>query len=376
MNLESELKSIQDLLSASSKVIPVGANSKPSLGCLPADATPVATHQLTGILAYDPSEFLITAAAGTPLATLQAALDEKQQYLPFDPLLADRCATLGGCIASGISGPRRLLYGSIRDFVMEVAFLDGSGELVRGGGKVVKNAAGFDFPKMLVGSYGRMGIMTELTLKVLPKPESRFVVRTQADDVGSSIVQSKTLLGQPLPINALDILPDGGLQVEFASLEDSRDLIIQRCAQLLECDISSVDGDANFGADLDHDRFHMRVGCRPDHVEELVSAAANTMGLQIQAISAGGQELWFAADEITQFDCLQSQLCKHHYCGLVMGGSLHELTFVGDTSWMQLSARLQQALDPQGKFVSFGDESTSQARASTTPNALAQNEYR
>ena len=97
-------------------------------------------------------------------------LAEHGQYLPFDPPLAAAGATLGGTVAAGLSGPGRYRYGGVRDFVLGVRFVDGMGNLVRGGGKVVKNAAGFDFPKLMVGSLGRLGVLAELSFKVFPQP--------------------------------------------------------------------------------------------------------------------------------------------------------------------------------------------------------------
>ena len=165
------------------------------------------TRQLEGIVSYDPSEFLITARAGTTIATMADALAENGQYLPFDPVLTNAGATLGGTIASGISGPDRMLYGSLRDFVMEVELIDGLGRLVRGGGKVVKNSAGFDLPKLMVGSYGRLGVLTEATLKVFPKPPAFVTQRFEFASMASTLAAMQKLQTNPLPISAIELEP-------------------------------------------------------------------------------------------------------------------------------------------------------------------------
>ena len=115
------------------------------------------------------SEFTFTALAGTPVREIAAALAERGQYLPFDPMLREAGATLGGTVAAGLSGPGRFRYGGLRDFILGVRFVDGEGRLLRLGGKVVKNAAGFDLPKFFVGSLGRFGVLAEMTFKVFPK---------------------------------------------------------------------------------------------------------------------------------------------------------------------------------------------------------------
>ena len=152
---------------------------------------------LSGIIDYDPGEFTFTALAGTPLREIRAALAERGQYLPFDPPLADSGATIGGTVAAGLSGPGRFRYGGVRDFILGVQFADGTGQLLRGGAKVVKNAAGFDIPKFLVGSCGRFGVITEVTFKVFPTPQSWLTLRipcanaTEAADLIAQAASSR-----------------------------------------------------------------------------------------------------------------------------------------------------------------------------------------
>src|SRR6478735_10711681 len=167
---------IADAVRAHSRVLAVGAQTKPRLSAVAGDVTILSTRRATGITEYDPAEFTFTALAGTPMREIVAALGAQGQYLPFDPVLIEAGATLGGTIAAGLNGPGRLRYGAIRDFILAVQFVDGSGQLLRGGAKVVKNAAGFDFPKFLVGSLGRFGVIVEATFKVFPRPVSWLTI--------------------------------------------------------------------------------------------------------------------------------------------------------------------------------------------------------
>jgi glycolate oxidase FAD binding subunit len=170
---------------AAPRVMVVGAGTKPRLSAVGADYQRISTARLQGIIEYEPSEFTFTALAGTPLKQIVAALAECGQYLPFDPLLADAGATLAGTVAAGLSGPGRWRFGGLRDFILGVQFVDGAGRLLRMGGKVVKNAAGFDLPKFFVGSAGRYGVLTELTFKVFPRPAALRTLRLDAKDIAA-----------------------------------------------------------------------------------------------------------------------------------------------------------------------------------------------
>lgn len=163
---------------------------------------------LKGIQEYEPSEFTITALSGTPVRELLIALHEHRQYFPFDPLLFHSESTLGGVIAAGINGPGRLRYGGIRDFVLGVQCVDGMGNVIRGGGKVVKNAAGFDLPKLVVGSCGMYGILTEITMKVFPEPRATQTLLFGMPSVKAAVAAIERLASQPIAVDAVDLIPD------------------------------------------------------------------------------------------------------------------------------------------------------------------------
>jgi glycolate oxidase FAD binding subunit len=142
------------------------------------------TRSHRGIVAYDPTELVITARAGTPLVELNAVLDDADQMLPCEPPLFDSKGTLGGAVATGLSGPRRPWAGSMRDFVLGCRVITGDGDQLRFGGQVMKNVAGYDMSRLLAGSFGSLGVLTEVSLKVLPKPRERrsFALKLGADE--------------------------------------------------------------------------------------------------------------------------------------------------------------------------------------------------
>src|SRR5258706_7909171 len=161
----------------------------------------LATGVLTGIVAYEPTELVTTVRAGTPLAVVESTLAQQGQCLPFEPPWFGPGATIGGAVASGLSGPRRMQVGALRDFVLGVRIIDGNGDLLTFGGQVMKNVAGFDVSRLIAGSLGTLGLITEVSLKVLPKPAAEATLRL---DIGQP--EALALLnqwgGQPLPVAA------------------------------------------------------------------------------------------------------------------------------------------------------------------------------
>ena len=202
MLFPTSLTMLRDAVLSAPCVIAVGAETKPRLSAV--NAVKISTQQLSGITEYEPSEFTFTALAGTPVKEIIEALAEKGQYLPFDPMLVEAGSTIGGVMASGLSGPGRFRYGGVRDFILGVRFVDGLGRLLRLGGKVVKNAAGFDVPKFLVGSLGRFGVIGEVTFKVFPRRESTLTLQMPFDAERMAHIANSRF-----EADALDIMPGG-----------------------------------------------------------------------------------------------------------------------------------------------------------------------
>ena len=154
-----------------------------------------------GIVDYEPTELVITARAGTPLLDIEAALRERRQMLAFEPPHFGPAATLGGCIAAGLSGPRRPYVGAVRDFVLGVRMLDGKGDDLRFGGRVMKNVAGFDVSRLMAGSLGTLGVILEVSLKVLPLPVAETTLRFEKT-AAEALAAINTWAAQPLPLSA------------------------------------------------------------------------------------------------------------------------------------------------------------------------------
>jgi glycolate oxidase FAD binding subunit len=159
------------------------------------------TRTCAGIVAYEPSELVVTALGGTPLAELESALGSNGQMLAFEPPHFGRGATLGGCIAAGLSGPRRASAGALRDFVLGARVVDGQGRFLSFGGRVMKNVAGYDVARLLAGSLGTLGVIVEVSLKVLPKPVEECTVRLEMPEA-RAIEAMNRWAGQPLAISA------------------------------------------------------------------------------------------------------------------------------------------------------------------------------
>lgn len=162
---------------------------------------PLCLAEHKGIVNYEPTELVITARSGTPVSEVETVLDEQGQMLAFEPPHFGAGATLGGTLACGLSGPRRPYAGSARDFVLGTRILNGRGELLKFGGEVMKNVAGYDVSRLMVGALGTLGIMLEISLKVLPRPvaEVTLVHETTVDD---AIVRFSDLRNRSLPISA------------------------------------------------------------------------------------------------------------------------------------------------------------------------------
>lgn len=207
---ETLIRQWQELLCSSAQVVVAGGQTKQPRCTIDRTSAVIQSGLLAGIVAYDPQEFIFTARAGTKVADIRALLEAHQQYLPFDPLLVDRGATLGGTVACNASGPGRFRYGGIRDFILGVRFLDGCGRDLNTGGKVVKNAAGFDYPKLMVGSRGSLGILLEITFKVFPKPEKFASMTCSFASLDAAIQGLQRLAASPLDLEAIDLVPDNG----------------------------------------------------------------------------------------------------------------------------------------------------------------------
>lgn len=191
---------------------------------------------LSGLEEYSPEECVFTAHAGTPVRDLLETLGRHGQYLPFDPPFADEGATIGGTVAAGVNGPKRYRYGGVRDFLIGIRIVDGEGRLIRSGGKVVKNAAGFLLHHGMVGSCGRFGVITEVTFKVFPAPEARRTLTLACDGVEAAFATARQVESQRIDCESIDFDESGRLSVTLAGRASAIDARFERLRAALGVD--------------------------------------------------------------------------------------------------------------------------------------------
>jgi glycolate oxidase FAD binding subunit len=205
--LQQLVQRVTDARAARTQLYIRGGNTKAFYGNAP-QGEPLDVHALRGISSYEPTELVVTARAGTPLHELEAALDEKGQCLAFEPPRFEdgahpgvRGGSVGGMVAAGLSGPSRAAAGAVRDHVLGATLLNGKAELLSFGGQVMKNVAGYDVSRLLVGSLGVLGVICEVSLKVLPRPPATTTLRFEMDQAGA-VRRLNDWAGLPLPLHA------------------------------------------------------------------------------------------------------------------------------------------------------------------------------
>jgi len=191
---------IADAYEKSSALRIVGGNSKTFFGHT-VSAEPLAVSGHRGVLSYEPTELVITARAGTPLKEIEKLLDDNGQMLPFEPPAFGDTATLGGTIACNFSGPRRAYTGAARDFLLGCKLINGKGEILSFGGEVMKNVAGYDVSRLMAGAMGTLGVLLEVSLKVLPKTEMDSTQLFHCNHA-EAIEQIHAWSQTPLPLSA------------------------------------------------------------------------------------------------------------------------------------------------------------------------------
>ena len=345
---------LADAVRAYPRVLAVGARTKPRLSHVAEDVTLLSTARLSGMIEYEPSEFTFTALAGTPMRDIAAALEERGQYLPFDPLLVDAGATLGGTIAAGLSGPGRFRFGGVRDFILGIRFIDGGGRLLRMGGKVVKNAAGFDLPKFFVGSMGRFGVLAEATFKVFPRPPSSLTLRLTLDGVADAARVLTEAANTRWEADALDLLPDGrSVLLRLTAAESALKPLAREVLARWRGESLSPDDAAEAWTSVRE--FHwahpewalIKIATTAAQLPNLHPAAHRPDGIRIHA-SAGGNVAYVSSPDPPALDRVLRDLRLQ---GVTLRGvgplwcGIHPQT--------QIAGAAKDALDPQGRFPSL-----------------------
>lgn len=330
------------------------------------------TRPYSGILEYQPEELVITACAGTPLKEIEAALAEKNQVLAFEPPHFGDNATFGGAIAAGLAGPGRISVGNLRDFVLGARILDGKGQDLSFGGKVMKNVAGYDVSRLLPGSMGTLSLLLEASVKVLPKPAATATLRCQ-------LSQEKTLrllnewAGQPLPLSASCWIGsptggDGELTIRLAGAAAA----VQAAIPLMNAAIDTVEVDPAvaqiFWTDLREQRLAvftslnstdtlyrlaLPAACGPLAIENAVGDIALEWHGQQRWVKAPGDDATFAS--IKALANANGGHATRFKQGSSIDPSKQRFTLLSEqahsTALEAVQARLRAAFDPAGVFA-------------------------
>lgn len=333
-----------------------GGGTKACFGA-PREAEVVSLAGLSGVVDYDPAELVLTVRAGTLLAEVQALVASEGQMLAFEPW-GDAGATIGGTVAAGVAGSRRVTAGSARDHLLGLTAVSGRGEVFVAGAKVVKNVTGYDLPKLMAGSWGRLGAMTELTVKVLPAPREIVTLAARGLNPAAAHAAMACALGSNAEVSAAAALADGTVLLRVAGFAPSvaarcaalPGLLSQHCALERLEDAAPLWQQAMTGAAL-KGTVRWDVHLPPRAAPALIAALPEGAGW---AMDWGGGRVWIATDA-------EDEAVRDLAAGL--GG---EARLVAAPEAMRarvpafhprakgvlaLEVRVRQAFDPKGVFA-------------------------
>ncbi|WP_198369091.1 glycolate oxidase subunit GlcE [Roseomonas rosulenta] len=335
-------------------------------------ARTLSVRNLSGITLYRPAELVLSARAGTPMPDIASALAEKGQQVIAEPpdlravFGSGEPATLGGIVAANLSGPRRIAWGAMRDHVLGVRFVNGTGEVLRSGGRVLKNVTGLDLCKLLAGSYGTLGVMTEITIKVLPAPEATATLLLEVPDLAAGVGALSAGLGSPYGVSGAALLP-GTPNLAALRLEDFAPSVAYRMGRLREAlgrfgDARVIEAEESraFWRDV---RDAAPLGAQPEDAVWRVSvrpsagpaAAAAAQALGGRALlDWGGGLVWVAAPaSVASHDALVAAAAvSGGTCTLFRGPDSLRLAVAvlpaEPAPLAAIGARVKAALDPAG----------------------------
>ena len=301
------------------------------------------TRAYAGVVSYEPTELVITARCGTPLAEIEALLARHGQMLAFEPPRFGPESTIGGVVASALSGPRRASAGAVRDFMLGAVLMDGHGEALRFGGQVMKNVAGYDVSRLLAGSLGTLGLILEVSLKVLPVPPGVASLRFEMSEI-DALRRLNEWGGQPLPISA-SCWHQGVLSLRLSG-----------AAAAVTAAQRKLGGEALDGADAFwdalRDQTHPYFSGGSLWRLSVPSAASAIILRGEQLIEWGGAQRWLKVDDAAQADSIRRTVAAAGgHATLFRGGDhsagvFHPLA----PAVMKIHQRLKDAFDPAGIF--------------------------
>jgi len=299
-------------------------------------ATRISTLEHNGIVDYEPTELVITARAGTTLNEINQALAEHRQMLAFDPPQFDGKATLGGTIATGLSGPGRPWAGAARDFVLGTQIINGRGEQLKFGGQVMKNVAGYDASRLMTGAHGVLGLILDVSLKILPRPESEQTLGFEMD-ADEAIHKMNQWSAQPLPLSGA-CWHDRQLRIRLSGSAAG----VRDACQKLGGETKDSNDLWQDIRDFNHPFFKQQAP-----VWRLALAPATPMMLLSGEwlIDWGGAQRWLVTDE--PGDRIMQETIRHGgHCGQWFSSDKTNLRMPLDESVLTIHKRLKAAFDP------------------------------
>jgi glycolate oxidase FAD binding subunit len=350
------LDALQDAIRSSPTVTLAGAGTKVRSGH---EVTRIDLRALAGILDYSPDECVITVGAGTALRDIDAALRAHGQYLPFDPPLVAAGATIGGTVATGLSGPGRLRYGGVRDFLIGATVVDGDGRALKSGGKVVKNAAGFLLHHALVGSLGRLGALVQLTFKVFPAPEASATLQYRHRTFTDALTTLTRATASRLEIDALDVDGAGTLWLRLAGrrpalaarIDNARRVLGHNpSATVVEIDVLDGDVEAQFWSNAREftwcpaDAALVKIPSAPSILSEIAALRRDPTRIRF---SSGGAVAWIAWENAIHI--LSDALRRLERPAMVVRGPSAGQR-IGPMVTNEFESRVQRTLDPSQRF--------------------------
>jgi len=335
-------EAVLDAVHAGGALQLIGSGSKRFLGRSPA-GTELAVAGHRGVVSYEPTELVLSARCGTPLAQIEGLLASHGQMLAFEPPSLGPGATLGGTVACGLSGPRRPFGGALRDSVLGVRVVNGKGEILRFGGEVMKNVAGYDVSRLMAGAMGTLGLLLEVSLKILPSPEEeRSVVlqRAQAQALGDMASLART----PLPLSGA-CWEGGLLRLRFSGSRAG-----------VQAAVAGVGGDrleegeaADFWRDLREQALPFFSGADPVWRVSVPPASPPLPGHDCLVDWCGG--LRWLRGNLDPEAVRQLAAARGGHAGRFRGGDRADEVFHPLAApLLALHQRIKQAMDPAGVF--------------------------
>ena len=385
-NLDEAAAAVLDALQQKRRLEVRGLGTKTGIGNQPVYDTCLDVSAMQGIVDYQPEELVLTVRAGTALSVVEAALDTANQMLAFEPadlsalLKSKSTGTVGGVLATNLSGPRRLTTGAARDFLLGFDAVSGRGERFKSGGRVMKNVTGYDLSKLICGSYGTLAVIDEVTIKTLPRPETSLSLLFESDDMTSAVSLIAGIFASPHEPGAAAILPQPvaaaagiDLAADFVvvirlegislSVDDRaghlRDIsgtvetVPQSVSEILWRRIRDVDLLADHAGDV------WKLSCPPASAPQIIAAIEPHFDMAFYADWAGGL-LWFVGPSGADFgNALRAALTQYG------GGHAQLICDRGNSKQLipalqplppaqaSLSKRVKAAFDPFG-VLNFG----------------------